>query len=334
MSGLKLSIPSTPALARLIIILATCAMALALPCFIGWAHLGLAVEIAYTLALAILWNLLAGYAGIVSIGQQAFVGLGAYLLFALITFAGLPPLPAILLSGLATGAAAVPVGFILFRLRGAYLAIGSWVMAEIFRLSFAQMDAFGGGGGQSLPLHALLGLARARGTRELIFYGIALFLVALCTAGSWLFLRSHGGLGLTAIRDDQPAAASLGVNVQNLKFQVYVGVAVMTGMVGALIALQNLQISPDSAFSVADWTGDIIFIVVIGGIGTLEGPFIGTAIFFALRTIAADYGSWYLIALGALAILIMLAAPAGVWGALQRRYGFSVLPAGIATRSK
>src|SRR5688572_17753626 len=105
----------------------------------------------YMLALAQYWNLLAGYAGLVSIGQQAFVGLGGYLLFALTIHAGIDPLPAILLAGLLAGLLALPTAFVVFRLQGAYFAIGTWVMAEVYRLVFAQFRRLGGGTGTSLP---------------------------------------------------------------------------------------------------------------------------------------------------------------------------------------
>ncbi|MFZ0839438.1 MAG: branched-chain amino acid ABC transporter permease, partial [Xanthobacteraceae bacterium] len=105
----------------------------------------------YMLALAQCWNLLAGYAGLVSVGQQAFVGLGGYLLFALTIFGNLDPLLAIVLAGVVAGLFAIPTGLVVFRFRGAYFAIGSWVVAEVYRLVFAQIKQLGGGTGTSLP---------------------------------------------------------------------------------------------------------------------------------------------------------------------------------------
>ena len=109
-------------------------------------------EIFTYIALASLWNLLAGYAGLVSVGQQAYVGLGAYLLFGLATFAGIHPLWTIPLTGLLAAAAAVPVAGLIFRLRGHYFAIGTWVVAEVFRLLASQISALGGGSGTRLPV--------------------------------------------------------------------------------------------------------------------------------------------------------------------------------------
>ena len=99
-----------------------------------------------------------------------------------------------------------------------------------------------------------------------------------------------------------------------------------TSMVGALIFLQKLRISPDAAFSVNDWTAFVIFITVIGGIGTIEGPIVGTVLFFLLRETLADLGSVYLMILGAIAILVMLKAPRGIWGLVADRFGISLFP--------
>jgi len=285
----------------------------------------LGLEFAATLTLATLWNLLAGYAGVVSIGQQAFVGLGGYLLFSLVVFAGIPALAAIPLAGIACGLIAIPAGRLIFRLRGPYFAIGTWVLAEVFRLSFAQISALGGGSGMSLPIMSILAISHSRPDRLLLFYLLAAALALATTALVYALLKSRFGLGLTAIRDAEPAAASLGVDVMWLKRIVYVIVAAVTGLTGALLFLQNVRISPDAAFSVNDWTANIIFIVVIGGIGRLEGPLIGSLVFFGFRAAFADYGAWYLIGLGALAIAMMLLQPAGIAGLLEKQASGSFL---------
>jgi branched-chain amino acid transport system permease protein len=103
-------------------------------------------------------------------------------------------------------------------------------------------------------------------------------------------------------------------------------------MIGALIFLQKLRISPDAAFSVNDWTAFVIFIVVIGGIGTIEGPIIGTLVFFALRETLADLGTTYLIVLGVVAIVVMLKAPKGIWGVIRSRYDLQLFPLGYRVK--
>ncbi|WP_299961340.1 branched-chain amino acid ABC transporter permease [uncultured Roseobacter sp.] len=299
---------------------------IAAPWWAGRADMRLMGELFLYLALASLWNLMAGYAGLVSVGQQAYVGFGGYMLFALTIFGGLHPLGAIALAGALGALIAVPVALLIFRLRGAYFAIGTWVIAEVFRLSFAQVSALGGGSGSSLPVGIVRSLAASRSGREHLSYWLALGSAILVIAAVYLFLRSRNGLALTAIRDNELAAGSLGIDIWRTKFIVYVVTAALTAMIGALIFLQKLRISPDAAFSVNDWTAFVIFIVVIGGIGTIEGPIIGTLIFFLLRETLADLGTIYLIVLGTVAIVIMLKAPTGLWGLIRSRFDIELFP--------
>jgi branched-chain amino acid transport system permease protein len=288
--------------------------------------LRLLAEIFTFVALASLWNLLAGYAGLVSVGQQAFVGLGGYLLFALAMLAGVHPILAIFIAGPVSALIAVPVALLIFRLRGAYFAIGTWVVAEVFRLLASQVSVLGGGSGISLPASIVIAMAPSRQAREFEIYWLALALTVMVLGLIVTLLRSRHGLALTAIRDNELTAQSAGIDVTRLKFIVYVVTAFGTGMVGALIFLMKLRISPDTAFSVNDWTAFVIFITVIGGIGRIEGPIIGTIIFFMLRQALADLGSLYLLIMGAVAIAIMLGAPKGLWGLVAERFGWQILP--------
>src|SRR6266545_976150 len=298
----------------------------AAPAWGGRQELRLLAEIYAYVALASLWNLLAGYAGLVSVGQQAYVGLGAYLLFALTILVGVPPLIAIPLAGIIGAIISLPVAALIFRLRGHYFAIGTWIVAEVFRLLASQVSVLGGGSGTSLPVGIVTSIASSRQMREFLIYWIALALMVVVLIAIILLLRSRYGLALRAIRDNELAAQSNGVNVTRVKLIVYVITALGTAMVGALIFLQKLRISPDAAFSVNDWTAFVIFITVIGGIGRIEGPIIGTLVFFALRQTLADLGSLYLMMLGAVAILVMLKAPKGIWGLVADRFGWQLLP--------
>ncbi|MEO0664685.1 MAG: branched-chain amino acid ABC transporter permease [Pseudomonadota bacterium] len=307
---------------------------IAAPWWAGRADMRLMGELFLYLALASLWNLMAGYAGLVSVGQQAYVGFGGYMLFALTIFGGMHPLVAIVGVGILGAMISVPVAALIFRLRGAYFAIGTWVIAEVFRLSFAQVQALGGGSGSSLPVGIVRSLASSRSGREALSYWLALGSAVLVIAAVYLFLRSRRGLALTAIRDNELAAASLGIDIWRTKFVVYIVTGAMTAMIGALIFLQKLRISPDAAFSVNDWTAFVIFIVVIGGIGTIEGPIIGTLVFFALRETLADLGTTYLIVLGVVAIVVMLRAPKGIWGFVREKLGLELFPLGYRVTPK
>jgi branched-chain amino acid transport system permease protein len=289
------------------------------------------------LALAQLWNLLAGYAGLVSVGQQGFVGLGGYFLFAAATFSGIDPLLAVPLAGIFAALVALPSAWLIFRLDGAYFAIGTWVLAEVFRLTAAQIKPLGGGTGASLSktvadkaalvqaIASATGM-RASAARDAAAYWLALVLVVLATALVYLLLRSRRGLALAAIRDDQSAASSLGVDPFRLKLMVYVLCAFGAGMTGALIYLQKARISPDAAFSVLDWTAYILFIVIIGGVATVEGPFVGVLVFFILQEQLSDFGAAYLILLGMVAIVVMVFFPKGLWGSLNERFNLNLFP--------
>jgi branched-chain amino acid transport system permease protein len=260
------------------------------------------------------------------VGQQAYVGLGAYLLFSLTILLGVPPLIAIPLAAVIAALLSLPVAALIFRLRGHYFAIGTWIVAEVFRLLASQVSVLGGGSGTSLPVGIVTSIASNRQMREFLIYWIALALMVGILIAIILLLRSRYGLALRAIRDNELAAQSNGVNVTRVKLIVYVITAFGTAMVGALIFLQKLRISPDAAFSVNDWTAFVIFITVIGGIGRVEGPIVGTLVFFLLRQFLADLGTIYLIMLGLVAIVVMLKAPKGLWGLAVERFGFQLFP--------
>jgi branched-chain amino acid transport system permease protein len=311
--------------------------ALALPAVAGRGVIQDLFFILTMLTLAQIWNLLAGYGGLVSVGQQAFVGIGAYAMFAGVILLGWNPVLAIPLGGLAALLLAIPTAFFAFRLQGAYFAIGTWVMAEVTRLLVAQWKALGGGTGTSLPreatsniigtdaIQALFGVREAA-ARDILAYWLALVLVVVVTGGIYWLLRSRLGLALAAVRDNADAAQSVGVDVGRLKWAVFLIAAAATGLTGALIFMQTARISPDAAFAVTDWTAYVIFIVVIGGIGTIEGPIVGVLVFFALRSALSDYGSWYLMTLGVIAIVVMLFAPKGLWGLVSARTGLHLFP--------
>ncbi len=313
------------------------AAALAAPLVVSRSVLQDLFFILTMLVLAQSWNLLAGYSGLVSVGQQAFVGFGAYTMFAAVALLGLDPLAGVILAGLGAGLLAIPTGFFVFRLQGAYFAIGTWVIAEVVRLSLAQWKALGGGTGTSLPsgaTRAMVGVdwvaaaigVRASQAADIVCYWLAVLLAAGTVAFIYGLLRSRQGLALAAMRDNVQAAEAIGVDPRWMKACVYLAAAIVTGLTGALIYVQKARISPDAAFSVTDWTAYVIFIVVIGGIGTIEGPIVGVIIFFALQNLFAGYGSWYLLLLGLIGIGVMLVSPRGLWGLFAERTGIQLFP--------
>lgn len=288
------------------------------------------------LSLAQLWNLLAGFGGLVSVGQQAFVGMGAYVFFGAVGLWDMPLLPAVLLGGIAAIVLAIPTAFFAFRLQGAYFAIATWVIAEVTRLSVAMWKQLGGGTGTTLPRDLREGPfvswiaerldLRTSAAMDVVTYWLALALTVAIILGLYRLLRSRNGLALAAVRDNAEAAKSVGVGAPVLKWMVFLIAAFGTGLTGALIYLQKGRISPDAAFSVVDWTAYVIFIVVIGGIGTIEGPILGVLILFTLQSLFADFGSWYLMLVGAIAIAVMLFAPRGIWGLVADKTGLQLFP--------
>jgi branched-chain amino acid transport system permease protein len=325
---------SSAALVAAVVIVATLAAA---PAFASRGMIQDLFFILTMLTLAQFWNLLAGYGGLVSVGQQAFVGIGAYALYGSVILGGVDPVASILIGGVAALILAVPTAFFAFRLQGAYFAIGTWVIAEVVRLSVAQWRAVGGGTGTSLPRDALGDMmfvgwieatfdVRAAAARDILAYWLALALAVATVAGIYRLLRSKPGLALAAIRDNTEAATSVGVDAGRMKWFVFLTSAFGTGLAGGLIYLQRARISPDAAFSLTDWTAYVIFIVVIGGLGTIEGPIIGVLVFFILQSLFADYGSWYLMILGLIGIAVMLFAPRGLWGLFSEKTGLHLFP--------
>jgi branched-chain amino acid transport system permease protein len=214
----------------------------AAPLWLSRNGIRLAGEMLVYIGLASLWNLLAGYGGLVSIGQQAYVGLGAYLLFAASMLLGVPPLLAVPLVGVAAAVIALPVSALLFRLRDAYFAIGAWVVAEVFRLGAAQTSPLGGGSGVSLPIGIVKSIGATRETREIIIFDATLATTLLILFTLCVITRSHWGLALQAIRDNEVAAQSSGVDVTRLKRLIYVAASAGAAMLGAVVGLAKRDV--------------------------------------------------------------------------------------------
>lgn len=271
------------------------------------------IDLFIFIVLATMWNLLAGYGGMVSVGQQAYIGIGAYGLVYLADQVGVDAFLAVPLVAVLSAAVAVPVSFLAFRLVGGYFAIGTWVIAEVVRLVTVQVDDLGGGSG--ISLRGLVGIDRD--LRIAYAYWFALGVATVAVVATYLLVRSRLGIALTAIRDEPTAAASNGVEVTRVKRIVFVVSAAGCGAAGAILALSSLRVQPDSVYSV-EWTAFMIFMVVIGGVGTLEGPLVGAVLFFLLREWLAQFGVIYLVVLGAVAIAVTLFVPQGLWGVVSR----------------
>jgi branched-chain amino acid transport system permease protein len=324
----------SPLRAARVVIAAAVPVLAAAPWVFADTQLVLLTEFFSMLVLAIMWNVLAGYADIVTVGQHGFVGAGAYAFYGFAVLAGINPYLSLPLAGVAALGIAVPAMALVFRLRTAYLSIGTWVIAEVLMLSAGKLEAFGGGSGVSLPVSMLRQFGASRGTRIAMIYWLAFALAMIALAATYLLLRSRIGIGLTAMRDNEESAASVGVNITRARILCFLGSAPMLGMAGAVITLQKVRIAPHASFSISDWTVFVIFNVVIGGIGTIEGPILGTTVFFILRAYLTDYGTWYLMLLGALSIVIILIDRRGLWGLIRRFLSSDLIPTAHRYRSE
>jgi branched-chain amino acid transport system permease protein len=275
------------------------------------------------IVMATMWNLLAGYGGMVSVGQQAYIGIGAYGLIYLADTVGLDPFVAVPVAVVIAGLLSIPISFLAFRLVGGYFAIGTWVIAEVVKQITMQVDALGAGSGMSLTSLSDF----SPGRRIAYVYWLSLVAVVLAVGVTYLVMRSRLGLGFTAIRDDSVAASSLGVRVTRSKRFVFVVSAMGCALAGGMIAANTLRITPESIYSV-NFAAFMIFMVVIGGLGTIEGPIVGAIVFFALQQWLSDLGTWYLVIIGVLAIVITLFLPRGIWGLISGNGRIRLFPVG------
>lgn len=286
----------------------------------GWVERLTVLYIYGTLAL--MWNALAGYAGLVSVGHQAFFGLGAYAAVRLAD-AGIGPYPALFLGAVLVALVALGISTFMLRLRGGEFAIGMWVVAALCHLLVNLDNLVQGETGTSL-----ISLQQYPAEqRRLITYWFALAAMAGLAWCVYGLLRSKVGSALQAIRDSEEAAGSVGIRVLQTKRLIFVLSAFGCALAGALWLASSITFQPKTYFSV-QWTAYMLFMVLVGGIGTYEGPIIGAVVFFAIETFFGAAGVTYLIGLGLVAVVFALVLPKGIWGTIEARFGVQLLPVG------
>jgi branched-chain amino acid transport system permease protein len=306
---------------RSVLTLVVIALVLVLaPLVLSKAGLVLATEFCAVLAIALMWNLLAGFAGIVLIGIPLFIGIGGYTLYLTANWLGIAPYPSILAAAAVSALASVVLAPVLFRLQGAQLAIGSWVLAEIARLAILLTPALGAGGGLNLEVMKLV----KRGWRLPLNYSASALVLFIALMVTIAIMRSRLGLGLRALRDSEPAASAMGVDVASVRLVTLVIAAAITGAAGGAYYISSLQITPGGAFSL-NWIAIIIFVVILGGIGSVEGPIIGAIVYFLLRETLSGLGPAYFVLAGLLAIGVTIFMPEGVWGLIRRLFKIDLL---------
>jgi branched-chain amino acid transport system permease protein len=289
-----------------------------------WLDAGLmrlASEILLAICMAQMWNLLAGYGGLLSLGHQLFVGIGAYALFDLTQRTGFSPFALLPLTGLLGALGAVVIAPALFRLRDAYFSIGIWVVAEVVTLLVSKSTLLGGSAGLTLDLSAIDDIERFGHVS--FWLSCALGIAAI--AGLQVLIGSRLGLAITAVRDNEVAARSVGIDVQRVRLIIFVISSAMCSLAGAVYFMGGLFVVPAAAFDI-NWVVMMLFATLIGGIGTIAGPVIGVLVWFGLREWLAVSlgisGGWYLIGMGVVAVLVSLLAPhglCGVWRSLSAK---------------
>ena len=276
--------------------------------------------------LALMWNALVGFCGLVSIGQQAFFGLGAYAAIRLADL-GVSVYPSLFLGALIVGALSWPLSLLMLRLKGGEFAIGMWVVSELAHL-LVNLDTLvrGETGTSLIELNAY-----ANDSRRALTYWCALGAMAGLLMIVFGLLRSPLGAAIQAIRDNEEAAESIGVRVTSAKRLVFTLAAFGAALAGALWVATALTFQPKAYFSPL-WTAYMIFMALVGGLGTFEGAILGAVIFFAIETWFGDMGVWYLVGLGATALIFALLFPRGIWGWIEDRTSLRLLPVGYRLR--
>lgn len=291
------------------------------PSFLDSGTLGLVAEILLGLCMAQMWNLMTGYTGLLSFGHQIFVGIGAYTLFASSQWLGVAPYWLLPLAGAAGALAAALMAPALFRLRDAYFSITIWVFSEIAYLVVSKTKALGSTNGRPLDLSHV---ANTTGFLDIAFWASCV-IGAGSLVGIYALMRSRLGLALLTVRENELAAQSVGVDVWRVRFPAFVVSGFGCAIAGGAYYMGTMFVSPDAAFDI-NWVVMMMFATLIGGVGSIEGPVIGVLIWFGLRETLSTYvglpGGWYLIIMGAVAMVVSVTAPKGIWGILQSRFGW------------
>lgn len=275
------------------------------------------------------FNLLGGFAGQVSFGHAAFFGISAYAFALLFQQAALNPLLAIFLAAGLSSVVCVPLGLILFRLRGAYFALSMLAFAEITRLIAQEWTSVTNGAAGLLYFPAF-----GKSTN----YWVLLTIVVGSIVGTWLLVRSKPGAYFLAIREDQDAAEALGINTTRYKLLAFMVSAFMMGLGGAFYASYFAYLEPNVVFNPINYSLNVLIVTLIGGIGRLFGPVVGAAVLVLTTEVFVHvFGEGNVLMSGILLILVMLFMPEGLVGRLQKeidrgRFTWQRHPSTPATR--
>lgn len=292
------------AVGEALVVVAVFALLWIAPFFAGdyWLQIGFRVLIYLCLAEA--WNLMAGFAGLVSLGTATFLGLGGYIAFGVLNRSNIPLPLTLVLCAIAGAALAALTSTALFRLRGLYFTVGTLALAELLRLAMINISTFGGASGiflqndpPALP----------------VLFRYALVAAFVASGVIWLCTRTRFSVILRAVRDDEDAAAQMGVRPFRIKLAAFALASALAAAAGGVQAVKLGAIEPYGMFGL-QWSIDVLSMVIIGGVGFRLGPLVGAVFVIALGEALADYPEVHVAITGVILILVIRFAPRGIVG--------------------
>lgn len=277
------------------------------------------------------WNIMMGFAGLLSLGHALYIGLGAYISAALFVHYGTSPWLGMLAGIVVAGAVGAAIGALSFRFHvgGVYFALLTIAFAEFTRILFDHLDWFGSSSGLFLPVanRASNDLVTLRGAPDMFYYLLLAAVLALL-ALSRILLHRRIGYYWQAIREDEAAAETSGIDVFRYKLAAAIISAGLTAVAGVFLAFYNNNLYPETTFAM-ERSIEAILPAIIGGLGTLFGPILGAFVLIALnQTLTEMTASWGLngikqLLYGLVLAGVVIAQPRGLWPFIAERLGLT-----------
>lgn len=319
--------PSTPRI--LACAIPVLAVLVAMPIFVDTYQTQLLTYgLIYAIA-ALGFNLLLGYTGLLSFGHSAYFGLGAYSAAFMVKYFGIGSLEVYILAGLVmTGLVTAAFGYICVRHTRIFFGILTLALSQVlWTLAYKFFWVTGGTDGLRVPfgnLTMLGGLVEFKGRNAYqsfaeYYYYYVLFLFCVCAALMWVIVHSPFGKALQAIRDNETRAQFLGIRIRHYRWLAFLLSGSFTGLAGILWVPLNGLVTPDILYW--PFSGEIVFMTVLGGFRTFTGPIVGAVVFNYLKAYAVASTAYWQLLLGVVLAILVLALPAGIVGTLSRLFG-------------
>ena len=295
---------------KFIILLAILVFLFTAPNYVGLGNTTVMTLIFIYMALGQMWNFLGGFTGLVSLGNQIFIGLGGYSLAIVSQKLGMPIPLGIFVGGLVSVLFALVVSVPVFKMRGVFFTIGTWIIAETLLVIFGGWQYIGAGTGMNISVVFKVS------PQSLYYIGLILGLLTILVV--YFLLKSKFGLSLMAMRDNESAAEASAIELYRTKLISFLIAAFITGVAGGVMYMKQAFIQSSTAFGI-NWTVAMVFMVIIGGIGTIEGPIIGAIFYVIITQYLYNYPGFGMLILGIIAIAVILLAPKGIMGFINSK---------------